>query len=621
MKAKMLVFGKGLLTAYALLAVFHEPLSGAHYETSIDYVIASIYELLGAYDFRIVLIGIVCGFFYSYLDVSTSEGHTKLHSYKVSACLFSIFLLLGNSYREAGSWSYCFGSLVNITKFVMAFVGYYFLFYGMLQLLSDLLDRGILLRNREENTEELTVYRQGRIDAFFGKHVFFKVFIILIAAYLPFLILSYPGNLCWDVIGQIEQVVLDTGYSSHHPLVHTLLVGGMVKLGDILFQSYEIGLFMYMLLQLVLFAAALASTVWLLEKRGGRGVVLACLTGLYAVAPVYSNMASTAIKDVPFISFLIGYVLCLCLLIEKPERLRHKGFSAGFILLQLGTILFRNNGIYVVCIGGIITVIYLWKYYKGKERLGSIAVLFAVSLVVSKILLTILMQVLQAVPGSSGEMLSIPFQQTARYLQLYRTELTTQERESIEAVLGDVDTIAGRYNPDISDPVKALFKKEASGEEMLQYFKTWFTCFFKHPLVYVEAFFHHVYGWFSPAATNAIRYETQYDMIDQEGLFPQALKLVLFYYRFANRFTPLGILENVGLYVWGLIFITAYYRKRGQLPQMIMTTPLWISLLICMASPCFIWHPRYAFPIMFTLPFLICFMSSSSYRISAQREK
>ena len=33
--------------------------------------------------------------------------------------------------------------------------------------------------------------------------------------------------------------------------------------------------------------------------------------------------------------------------------------------------------------------------------------------------------------------------------------------------------------------------------------------------------------------------------------------------------------------------------------------PLFISLLICMASPCFYLHPRYAYPIMFTIPFLL----------------
>ncbi len=593
MKEKLFLWGKSLLTAYAFLTVFHEPLSAVQYESTIDYLIACGYELLGNYDFRIILIGLICGGFYTYLS---KKDFAARNSHSVLAGLFSVFLLIGNSYYEYGSWAYCFGSFVNFIKFAGAFLGYSFLLHGLLMWLGDFLDKSQMVSERPH---------------FFSKRGFWKAFFILIGAYIPFLLLSYPGNLCWDAIGQIEQVILGSGYSSHHPLVHTLIMGGIVELGNILFHSYEIGVFMYMLLQLTVFAAALASTVWLLAKRGVNGTVLKCLVGLYAIAPIYSNMASTVIKDVPFVSFVIGYVICVSLLLESPEKLRQKGFVAIFILLQLGVILFRNNGIYVVCIGGVIIAAYLWKGYSMKERLGSIAVLFAVSVLVSRIILTILMEVLNAAPGSTGEMLSIPFQQTARYLQLYRTELTVEEREAIETVLGDVNTVAAKYDPDISDPVKALFNKYASGRELIAYFKTWFICFWKHPLVYIEAFFQHVYGWFHPGVTNAIRYETQYDLIRQEGLFPQASKLVLFYYRFANRFTPLGILENVGLYVWGLIYMTVYNWKRKAAAQNMMFVPLWISLLICMASPCFFLHPRYAFPIMFTLPFLICFMISS----------
>ena len=54
-------------------------------------------------------------------------------------------------------------------------------------------------------------------------------------------------------------------------------------------------------------------------------------------------------------------------------------------------------------------------------------------------------------------MMSLPFQQTARYLLLYQQEITPEERAAIEAVLGDVGTVADKYDPASADPVKALF--------------------------------------------------------------------------------------------------------------------------------------------------------------------
>lgn len=598
MKEKGRQLLKGFLTSYALTVVFHKALVLGNYETNLDFWIASIYELLGSYDFRFILVGIVCSLFYLYRKKITQQSTGK---YVILSGFFAGCILLGNSYHEVGSWEYCFGSVVNFIKSGIAFSGYSILFSELLSLID------VFFQNKK-----ITVHEE-KLPC---KKVFFKTYLILLAVYLPFLILSYPGNLCWDVIGQIEQVIFETGYSAHHPIVHTLIVGGFVKAGGFFFHSYEVGLFVYMLFQLALFAAALSATVAFLARYRVKKGVLTGLVLLYAIAPVYSNMASTALKDVPFVSFVIGYMICFVMTLENQTWLSKGKFAIVFILMQLGVILFRNNGIYVILLSGIMALAFWWKKSSAKESIRNIFLFFVTSWLISKLLLLCIGQVYDVAPGSKGEMLSIPFQQTARYLQLYQEELTDEERAAIEAVLGDVHEVAACYNPNISDPVKAHFKQQASAGEILEYFRTWAACLCKHPAVYFEAFFHHIYGWFSPFAENSIRYETQYDVISQEGLFPQAQKLLLFYYRFAGGFTPLGVLENVGVYVWCLCALTAFCVKRRMRKETVMLSPLWVSLLICLASPCFFMHPRYAFPIMFTIPFLSCFII-----LLAQREK
>ncbi len=216
---------------------------------------------------------------------------------------------------------------------------------------------------------------------------------------------------------------------------------------------------------------------------------------------------------------------------------------------------------------------------------------------------TALTQGLSAEKGSVGEMLSIPFQQTARYLQLYRGELPAGEREALEGVFSDVELVAGKYDPDSSDPVKALFRKDAGIRELAAYFKVWFAGFFRHPAVYLEAFFSHVYGWFDPGVSNAVRYEAETELFRQGGLIPGADKALLFAYRFAEYIPFLAILENVGIYTW-LLFILGGYALRERKKEGLLLIPLFVSLLICMASPCFYLHSRYAFPVMFTIPFL-----------------
>ena len=98
----------------------------------------------------------------------------------------------------------------------------------------------------------------------------------------------------------------------------------------------------------------------------------------------------------------------------------------------------------------------------------------------------------------------------------------------------------------------------------------WVKGFFKHPVVYFDAFFTHVYGWFTPGVSNAIRYETSYTEIAQQGLFPNAQKYLIFLYRFANRIPVLGLLENVGAYVWGIFFLL-FYAKKTKKKELLLT--------------------------------------------------
>ena len=66
---------------------------------------------------------------------------------------------------------------------------------------------------------------------------------------------------------------------------------------------------------------------------------------------------------------------------------------------------------------------------------------------------SILLPVWGITPGSKGEMLSIPFQQTARYVKEYPEDIMEQERLAIDNLL-QYDKLAEAYNPSLSDPVK-----------------------------------------------------------------------------------------------------------------------------------------------------------------------
>lgn len=582
------------LIAFALQFQFSPQLNREDYKSGIHYLYAEVTNLLGEYSFSGLLIFVLAVIFLCWIRQS---GYDRQYCKKPLPFFFSFCLLAGQSCASEGGLSGCFGNAFRVAGFLIAFAGYAVLFRYLIALFLDIYQKAA-------NSE----WKPRWAERLLGGKCFRNVFLLLMAVWLPVILLSYPGNLCYDGLGQIEQGLGLSSYSSHHPLLHTLIMSGIIKIGRFVFRSNDVGLFLYILLQAAALALALAGTVSRLAKRQASLVMRFAVVCVYVLAPMYSNMASTAIKDVPFMAAFIWYILLLEELVAEGPENRKPPFWVKLVLVQALMGLLRNNGIYVVVLTGIILA-FVYRKKAGRRRMVVLLLCMAAfPFLVWKTGNEVMIHTLSAEKGSIAEMLSVPFQQTARYLQLYKQELTEDERAAIEAVLADVNVVAANYDPDIADPVKALYRKNAGLGELAAYFKVWFTGFFKHPKVYIDAFFVHVYGWFDPGVTNAVRYEAVSDLFRQGGLFSGAEKLLIFVYRFAEYIPFLALLENVGVYTW-LLFILAGFVFREKSERGVLLAPLFISLLICMVSPCFYLHPRYAYPIMFTIPFLYGIMN------------
>ena len=589
----------GLLSAYALCACFHAPLNRAFYGETADYLTASVYELLGEYSFALPFIWLLCaalfyvlarkGYSFSALLRKPNKGN---FSWLILSCFFGLTFELGNILSNADTDGFFTSSFVNGLKYVLASAGITLLCFPLICFIRD---RYLSFEVSGESKK-----------SFWSDKPLIKAFLLLFVCYLPFLILSFPGNLCYDVIGQIEQG-LSGSYTTHHPLIHTLWVSGMVKLGEKLFASREIGLFLYVLMQTALLLLAFAASIAFLARKKVRPCLLWGLFVLYLFTPIYTNLATTAVKDIPFTAFVLLYVIAYSAVLSNPELIRKSGVHLTFVAVQIGAIVMRNNGLPLIVLSGIAAVVFLIaKKRPAKEIFLSVGAFFVESLILSELILLLVSGALHAGKGSKGEIFSLPFQQTAYTLSVCGNTITQDERASIENILGDTETIVANYDKDIADPVKALYRKDATGKDLFGYIKAYLKMGAKHPVLYGKAFVRHTYGWYCAGVPNEIRYETEYDGIRHGMAFANADKVMVFFYRFANRLPFPGILENIGAAVWCLIFLTAALLKQKK-GTAIMTFPLWVSFLICLASPCFFKHPRYALPILACLPFVLCF--------------
>ena len=163
------------------------------------------------------------------------------------------------------------------------------------------------------------------------------------------------------------------------------------------------------------------------------------------------------------------------------------------------------------------------------------------------------------------------------------------------------------YAPKICNSVKSLYNIEAGNKDLKAYFKVWFNQLVKHPGCYVQSTANLAYGWFYPGVSNIIRYEADMQIFWKPGIFVNLNTIMKTIYSKLNSFFLYQILQNVGFYTWLLFILTGYTRYHKKENNVLMLVPLYVSLLICIASPGFFLHPRYAFPIMFSIPFLYAF--------------
>ena len=206
-------------------------------------------------------------------------------------------------------------------------------------------------------------------------------------------------------------------------------------------------------------------------------------------------------------------------------------------------------------------------------------------------------------------MLSVPFQQTARYVKYHSEDLSKEDIKIIDYVLG-YDDIAVRYNPELADPVKNAYNKYTTNEELLKYFNVWFKGLLKHPGTYIEATMNNVYGFFYPEKTNWYVYYKFDDRITEDGFnyhynSLKTMRNILSGFAVEFPYIPIiGFISNIAFNVWIIFTLLAYTFYKKDYKKVLILLPTLVLILVCVVGPANTYF-RYALPFIFAMPFII----------------
>lgn len=373
------------------------------------------------------------------------------------------------------------------------------------------------------------------------------------------------------------------------------------------------GIFLCAMFQCIISALVLSySCIYCARQLKNTPMAIAAML-FYSLCPWIPKYAIMITKDTLFADF----ILLFGIIIHKECIISKGHFTINKICIITGLavsiFLMRKNGIFVV----IFTLIVVLLIYKDCRRkiCMCIAVLAGVYIMYGNVLLPMC----GITGGSVREALSIPFQQTARYVKYHDEEVTPEERNAIDGVL-QYDALGDVYSGTVSDPVKDTFRVGAGGEELIEYFRTWFIMFFKHPETYATATMNNIYGYFYPVVNDILKLyrasEGSMQNANRDGYFAFsniyddihicARDLISLYDILWTRLPMLNIFMTSAFYVWMPIICLFLKIINKDKAGLVFAGVYIVLILTALAGPCnAIDYERYIFPCILGFPTIL----------------
>ncbi|MBE5795639.1 MAG: hypothetical protein E7323_13270 [Clostridiales bacterium] len=456
---------------------------------------------------------------------------------------------------------------------------------------------GLMNRQAERSPKPETLF--GRIT---GNG--FVVFLFLLACWVPVWLAFWPGHFSADSITQFYSYY-NEDHSTHHPLLHTLLLGFCMMLGiDASPEGYATnGLALYCGIQMIVVAGCVAYAIGWLKRRGVPVWVRLLITLGFGLSPFFAPWTFYSQKDVIFGVLVLVFCLQLLDLWQfqwKAERI------IGFVIIAVLMMLFRNNGVYALV---LMLPFAIW-WLKGKRLSTSILLVVCAGLYFAAN--SGLVAVLDAESGSKVEILSTPLQQIARTLRDDPSAAEMDTDDVLGTLYGDV-SIAECYDERISDPVKWPVDYDLLDENIPGLLSLWARMLPSHFGTYVEAFLTQNLPYLMPGS----QMYTSFDFtVEQPEWFPIEVtsylpQLRALYETYDETMTFAGIpgtslLADPAVQVWLCIIgfaFAAYRKERGLMTAFVFLLALWFT---CLLGPVAIM--RYLLGLYYTVPVLLGYL-------------
>ncbi len=500
--------------------------------------------------------------------------------------LFAVLYIAGRTMRDSGTLAFMSANAYQHFLSCLCILGYW--------CMIDLLLRWILYSFERATPEQYGGKSEPKI--------WLCYFAIIFICWLPWIFSSYPATFCPDSTWQLQQGLGYTEYTTHHPPLSTAIMTLCVNLGAAI-KSRTFGCFIYIVMQTVLGSMIFAYALVVLRRMGiSRGARTAAVL-FYCLNPVWGMYCQWFEKDMLYTEF---YVLTAVLLIEVLYTGKCSGKKTAAVCASaVVTFLLRNNAVYELLPFMILLIFCIPREVRKRMACAVCAAVLVYGTVVHG-----LYPALGFKKGSEAEMLSIPFQQTARYVAFAGDEVTENERKVISDVL-EYDTLAEDYQYHWSDPVKNKYHGDSGA--LKNYLPVWFRMGLKHPTIYIDALIGLNYGYIAPLETTYVEPSISFsgdgtEETDIPGVtrtaneIPAVLMNII--WLATTKVPMLELFSAAGMYTWLTLICAVMLWVKKKASAMVSLIPGAMNILVCIASPLSS-SIRYCLPAVAMMPVIL----------------
>ena len=439
--------------------------------------------------------------------VKASDFNTAFHNKKrcVCAALVSIVMSFTLVFGYAANNDIDIASPILYAAFFVCLAVFFFL----INVLWQIIDKTNVKADRRKSGERLVVF-------FSSKKGFFCSMLFLALCWLPFWLAAWPGFFCYDAASAYGMYTGQCVLTNSQPILHTELLGGLITLGKNIFGSYNAGITLFFLFQIVILSVVFSSVIRFEAKSGVCASIIILSILWYAVFPTCVMHSICSTKDGLFSAAGLVFVMLTIDLFSNPQDFLNSRKKWLVIIAAVIMMLYRKNAVYAFIVFSVIVVIAIPK--KKKLVVAVISAMCVLCYFSSSVLLLV------ACGGASAsqtfDLLCVPCQQIARvYNEQGADAFEGEDKETLENMLDTKDRWKHYYETN-ADLIKCNINGEYCNNNKAKVAKLWFNTAKKYPKIYIEAFLYNSYqSWYPGAPVTAYQWFDEGTYADSESSY------------------------------------------------------------------------------------------------------